>query len=145
MRFTLLVLAAFASLLVPVPVLAADQSPELKYTETDAIAVLFEMDQPEVRQQALVRLWTPVRVADKILMGKYIVEHDTDRMARGEPCTHVYDFYSKKLVAAFHCTHLTRPRNAAATVSITSRPQLPGVMTEFQFAGETDAHGVPAR
>jgi hypothetical protein len=74
-----------------------------------------------------------------------IVEHDTDRMARGEPCTHVYDFYNKKLVAAFHCTHLTRPRTAQATVVINERPQLPGVMTEFQFAGETDSHGVPVR
>jgi hypothetical protein len=66
-------------------------------------------------------------------------------MARGEPCTHVYDFYSKKLVASFHCTHLTRPRTGQATVSIKPRPELPGGLTEFQFAGETDAHGVPAR
>jgi hypothetical protein len=145
MRFTRLVLAACASLLVSVPALAADQTPDLKYSDTDAVAVLFQMDQPEVRQQAVVRFWNPVRVAGKILMGKYIVEHDTDRMARGEPCTHIYDFYSKKLAAAFHCTHLTRPASGTATVSVKPRPQLPAVMTEFQFAGETDAHGVPAR
>jgi hypothetical protein len=145
MRFKVLVLAAFASLLVTVPATAADQGPGLRYTDTDAIAVLFTMDQPEVRQQALVRLWKPVRVAGKLLMGKYIVEHDTDRMARGEPCTHIYDFYNKKLVTAFHCTHLTRPTSGQATVIITERAQLPGVMREFQFAGETDSHGVPAR
>jgi hypothetical protein len=145
MRFTLLVIAAFAFLLVPVPAQAADQISDVAYTDPDAVGVLFEMDQPEVRQQALVRFWSPVRVAGKLLMGKYIVEHDTDRMARGEPCTHIYDFYSKKLAAAFHCTHLTRPPSGTATVSITPRPQLPGVLTEFQFAGEADAHGVPAR
>jgi hypothetical protein len=144
MRSTLLVIA-FAILLVPVPALAADQISDLKYSDTDAVAVFFAMDAPEVRQRAVVRFWNPVRVAGKILMGKFIVEHDTDRMARGEPCTHIYDFYSKTLAAAFHCTHLTRTPSPTATVSIAPRAQSVGVMTEFQFAGESDAHGVPGR
>lgn len=145
MRFKVLVLVAFASLLVAVPSMAADQVSSLSYTERTAVSVFFEMDQPPVNQQALVRFWNPVRVAGKILMGKYIIEHDTDRMARGEPCTHLYDFYTRKLVASFHCTHLTRPRTTEGTVSVKPRQEVPGVMTEFQFAGETDAHGVPAR
>jgi hypothetical protein len=145
MRSKVVVLAAFASLLVTVPAMAADQGPNAQYS--DAVAVFFDMDAgtPEVRQNALVRFWNPVRVAGKILMGKYIIEHDTDRMARGEPCTHIYDFYSKKLVASFHCTHLTRPRASGATVSIKPSAEVPAVMTEFQFTGESDAHGVPSR
>lgn len=145
MRFKVLVLVAFASLLVSVPSMAADQVSRLNYTERDAVSVFFEMDQPPVNQQALVLFYKPVRVAGKLMMGKYIIEHDTDRMARGEPCTHIYDFYSRKLVASFHCTHLTRPRTSEGTVSVRPRHELPGVLTEFQFAGDTDAHGVPAR
>ena len=143
MRYSFIVLAAGAGLLIGVSNAAAAQAPTVGYS--DAVAVFFDMDAPPaVRQNALVRFDKPVRIGTRVLMGKYIIEHDTERMARGEPCTHVYDFYSRKLVTAFHCTHLTRPRAGdTATVSVKPAQDLPAVMTEFQFAGETDAHGVP--
>jgi hypothetical protein len=145
MRFKLLVLAAFASLLVTVPAMAADQATELNFTDTDAVAVLLAMDQPTVRQNAVVRFWKPVRVAGKLLMGKYIIEHDNDRMAEGKPCTHIYDFYSRKLVASFHCEHLSRPVTGdMAQVSIRQRADGTGVLTEFQYANDAAAHGVPS-
>jgi hypothetical protein len=46
----------------------------------------------------------------------------------------------------FHCTHLIRPRSIHNTVSLRRDYNgVPGgyVMTEFQFAGDREAHGVP--
>jgi len=40
-----------------------------------------------------------------------VIEHDNDRMARGEPCTHIYAYNDRTTpVATFHCTHLERDR-----------------------------------
>src|SRR4029453_4659452 len=39
------------------------------------------------REYAKVHFVNPGRVGDTVLMGDYIIEHDNDRMARGQPCT----------------------------------------------------------
>ena len=100
---------------------------------------------PPVRQLAEVWFHRPVLVGKSILQGRYVIEHDNDRMARGEPCTHIYAFDDRqKPVAAFHCTHLERDRADQNMVVLV--PALDGSMqklTEFQFAGETAAHGYP--
>jgi hypothetical protein len=86
-------------------------------------------------------------VDGRVLMGRHIIEHDTDRMARGEPCTHVYAANDRKYpVVTFHCTHLIRPTGTQNTVTLRRDYNALGrgfVMTEFQFAGDRDAHGVP--
>lgn len=104
------------------------------------------MAAPPARQLTEVWFHRPVRVGSKVMQGRYVIEHDNDRMARGEPCTHIYAYDNQKVpVVAFHCTHLERDRagkNIAVVVSTGD-----GVMqklTEFQFAGETASHGVPA-
>ena len=100
-----------------------------------------------VRQTAVVWFMRPVKVGDRILLGKYIVEHDTGRMARGLPCTHIYEASDPRLpVVGFHCTHLDRTRADRATVTLMSLSDPTGMMamTEFQFAGDAAAHGVPA-
>ena len=59
-----------------------------------AVEMLLEMD-PQlnparpVRQTAEVWFQRPVLVGRAILQGRYVIEHDNDRMARGEPCTHL--------------------------------------------------------
>ena len=61
------------------------------------------------RQATDVWFMQPVRVGDTILQGRYVIEHDNDRMARGEPCTHIYAFNNQKTpIVAFHCMHLQR-------------------------------------
>jgi hypothetical protein len=114
------------------------------------VAMVFEMDPqlnpaPPVRQLAEVWFHRPVLVGRSILQGRYVIEHDNDRMARGEPCTHIYAYNDRtKPVAAFHCTHLERDRANDNIVVLT--PGLDGGMprlTEFQFAGETASHGYP--
>ena len=101
---------------------------------------------PPVRQTAEVWFQRPVLVGRAILQGHYVIEHDNDRMARGEPCTHLYAFNDQTTpIATFDCTHLERDRAAQNTVVLTTTSD--GSMqrlTEFQFAGETFAHGYPS-
>ncbi len=89
----------------------------------------------------------PVRVAHTVLMGRYVIEHDDERMARGEPCTYIYEADDLRApVVTFHCEHLERP--AADTATLVLAPSInPAIKTlkEFQFGGETASHGVPVR
>lgn len=102
---------------------------------------------PPVRQRAEVWFHRPALVGKSILQGRYVIEHDNDRMARGEPCTHIYAYDDQKTpVVAFHCTHLERPRADQNLVMLytTSDGNLQK-LTEFQFAGETASHGYPTK
>jgi len=100
------------------------------------------------REYAKVTFTSPVRVLNNVLMGDYVIEHDNDRMARGGPCTHIYKLSDRSTpVVTFHCTHLRRPATGTrATISL-RRYDMGAtrgfMLTEFQFAGSTDAHGVP--
>ena len=98
-----------------------------------------------VRQEVTVWFMRPVLVGQSILQGQYIIQHDNERMARGEPCTHIYAYDDRtKPVVKFNCTHLERDRAGQNQVVLFSAPA--GLLTqfaEFQFAGETAAHGYP--
>ena len=100
---------------------------------------------PPVRQTAEVWFQRPVLVGRSILQGRYVIEHDNDRMARGEPCTHIYAYNDRTTpVVTFHCTHLERDRADQNTVVLTTSGDTNmQKLTEFQFAGETGAHGYP--
>ena len=100
---------------------------------------------PPVRQTAEVWLHRPVFIGGAILQGRYVIEHDNDRMARGEPCTHIYAYDNRdKPVVAFHCTHLERDRAERNIVVLyTGSDGRMQRLAEFQFAGETAAHGYP--
>jgi hypothetical protein len=84
----------------------------------------------------------PVWVGRTVLMGKYIIEHDTDRQARGEPCTHLYAANDLKTpIVTFHCTHIDGERVDRDTVVLQTLPDGMRKFVQFQFAGETAAHG----
>jgi hypothetical protein len=88
----------------------------------------------------------PTKIGDRILMGRYLIEHDNARMARGWPCTYLYDADDPRLpVVAFRCRHLDRPAPAQPTLIVRSVKNVPGMreLVAFQFAGEVGAHGVP--
>ena len=100
------------------------------------------------KEYAKVKFLDPVRILDNVLMGEYLIEHDTDRMARGGPCTYIYKFSDRtKPVVTFHCRHLNRAKSSRATVTVRRAydmsPTRGFIMTEFQFAGSADGHGVP--
>jgi hypothetical protein len=114
-----------------------------------AEAVLMPNLQDEARpsrETLVIFFQKPVKVGDRILQGKYVIEHDNNRMARGEPCTYIYAASDFRLpVVTFHCTHLERGRSGAPTVVLRSLGEANGMkeLVAFQFAGETGAHGVP--
>jgi hypothetical protein len=97
-----------------------------------------------VRQTAVVWFHRPVFVGRNVLQGKFVIEHDTGRMARGEPCTHIYaaDDMTKPVVA-FHCTHIDATRTAKDTVMLDTLPDGMRKLRQFQFAGDDEAHGYP--
>lgn len=147
-------------LLAPAPVEAAccDQKGHTAqhqcckdHHEATAVEPLLEMDPqlnpaPPVRQAVEVWFQRPVLVGRAILQGRYVIEHDNERMARGEPCTHLYAYGDRATpVATFECTHLERGRASRHTVSLaTTSDGSMQRLTEFQFAGESFAHGYPS-
>jgi hypothetical protein len=130
----------------------ADHAMKAEPKDIDVLALLpFDNDPqlfpaPPVRQSTEVWFQRPVLVGKNILQGRYVIEHDNDRMARGEPCTYIYAYNDRtKPVVVFHCTHLERDRNGSNTVVLASIGDgTMQQMQEFQFAGEHAAHGVPS-
>ncbi|MFM8533300.1 MAG: hypothetical protein ACKOEC_06865 [Acidimicrobiia bacterium] len=153
MRHTLLIAAVLAGLvLLPGRADAACcQAMPGQAHEMSAIDMLLKLSAdpqlapaPPVRQLAEVWFTQPTLVGRAILQGRYVIEHDNDRMARGEPCTHIYAFDDRsKPVATFHCTHLERDRAGRNLVGLINDPSGFKRLTEFQFAGEAAAHGYP--
>jgi hypothetical protein len=101
------------------------------------------------KRWAIVTFNHAVRVGPDAIMGSYLIVHDDTRMARGLPCTTFYRFDSKKGpqdgVLSFHC--LPRQRKVVDQTTLTIVPartmtDLPK-LTEYQFAGDPEAHGVP--
>jgi hypothetical protein len=101
------------------------------------------------RQWAIVYLHEPTLIGSAIVQGPVIVTHDERQMARGEPCTTVQLFEPglgpAEPIASFHCTPIRR--SPVTTFTIRTRPNtrdgLGCVLTEYQFAGDSEGHGVP--
>lgn len=97
---------------------------------------------------AIVQLTQPVLIGDSFVMGPVLFEHDDARMARGEPCTVVYRFEKGKgatrPIASFHCKPRWDTTAPDRFSMVTGRTALGDcVLREYQFAGDTEAHGVP--
>ena len=102
------------------------------------------------RQSAVVWLKEPTLIVSTIVEGPVIFTHDDDKMARGEPCTNVYLWEPGKgrgeEVASFHC--IPTARKAASRFTLRTQPNVDlgfgCTLTEYQFAGDTEGHGVPS-
>ena len=99
------------------------------------------------RQWSIVNFVTTVRVGKSFVSGPVLIVHDDAKMARGEPCTTFYRFDRaagpREALVSFHC----KPRRTAA-VSVTTLKTVntaDGItqLTEYQIAGDTEAHGIP--
>ena len=100
------------------------------------------------KQKAVAQFNEPVRLQGVLLKGKYLFVHDDAAMRRGEACTFVYKGDAEiagKLVVSFHCTPVQRQK--VSSFSVRTEQVSPGIneLREFQFSGETEAHGVPAK
>ena len=100
------------------------------------------------KQKAVAQFNEPVRLQGVLLKGEYLFVHDGAAMRRGEACTFVYKGDAEiagKLVVSFHCTPVQRQK--VSSFSVRTEQVSPGIneLREFQFSGETEAHGVPAK
>ena len=98
-------------------------------------------------QRAEMQFAQPVQLMGVTLQGVYLFVHDDAAMARGEACTFVYKGLNetpKNLVATFHCTPAGRKKVAHFTVRTSPNSLGELELREFQFAGSTEAHLVPA-
>ena len=101
---------------------------------------------PAKKQRAAMTFTTPVKLQGVMLKGEYLFVHDDAAMARGEACTFVYKGTVEtpsKLVVKFECTPIPRAKVGSFTVR-TNEVAGVSVITEFQFEGETESHGIPA-
>jgi len=103
------------------------------------------------RQWAIANFTDPVMVTDQILMGSYLIVHDDARMERGEPCTSFYRFDPAKgpqeEVVSFHCTPANRAVASTFTLTVTEPVTSVGArrLSEYQFAGDCEGHGIPTK
>jgi hypothetical protein len=100
------------------------------------------------RESAIVEFTETVKFHDVLLRGEYVIVHDEERMARGEPCTYIYkskNGQEGELVTSFHCVHVDRAMAKQFTVKLyTSRtPYGTREVQEFQFANSAAGHRVP--
>jgi hypothetical protein len=103
------------------------------------------------RQWAITYLREPTLIGATIVQGPVMFVHDNEKMARGEPCTSVQLFDPERgaieEIAAFHC--IPTPRKVVSTFTVRTRPNVEigygCVLTEYQFAGDAEGHGVPVQ
>ena len=101
------------------------------------------------RRWAVVNFTAPVQLDDQFLMGQYLIVHDDVKMARGEACTSVYRFDPargpREAVISFHCVPSQRTACDQTTLTLRERPLDIPKLLEYQFAGDSEVHGVPVK
>jgi len=101
------------------------------------------------RQWAVTYLHQPTLIGNTIVEGPVLFEHDVDKMARGEPCTTIRLFDPETgpadVLVTFHC--IPKARKVVPKFTVTTRPNFAlgfgCILTEYQFAGDAEGHGVP--
>jgi hypothetical protein len=100
------------------------------------------------QQSAIVSFEHPTRVGSQILIGNYVIVHDEEKMTRGQPCTTLYRVGTRidliDEVVSFRCIPHERKIAPSFVTTVSSNPEL-GIdtLTEYQFAGDSEGHGVP--
>lgn len=103
------------------------------------------------RRLGVFNFTRPTMIAGTVVLGHTVIVHDEAKMARGEACTTVYRYDRKAVnrqgdeLVSFHCRPTARP--LAQKAQATSEQSVGGLfeLREYQFAGETEGHGVPTR
>lgn len=99
------------------------------------------------KEKAVMNFDQPVRLLNVTLKGEYLLVHDDAAMARGEACTYVYKGLNetpRKLVASFHCVPSARAKAGSFRMRLSLLAPGEYELTEFQFAGSSEAHLVPS-
>jgi hypothetical protein len=100
------------------------------------------------RRAAVVRFLRPTIIAGAFVLGTVVIEHDDDKMAKGEHCTTVYYFDTAtngrgEPIVSFMC--MPRARDVATKFEATLMKSVswPDRLMEYQLPGENEGHGVP--
>jgi hypothetical protein len=99
------------------------------------------------KQRATAQFNQPVVVQGVTLKGEYLFVHDDAAMERGEACTRIYKGSAEtasNLVVEFHCVPMQRARTNYFIVRTNQRSDGVIELNEYQFKGDTEAHGTPA-
>jgi hypothetical protein len=99
------------------------------------------------KQKATTQFNQPVVVQGVTLKGEYLFVHDDAAMERGEACTRIYKGNAEiasKLVVEFHCVPIQRAPTGYFVVRTRQRSDGVAEINEYQFEGDTEAHGTPA-
>jgi hypothetical protein len=101
------------------------------------------------RQWTIVNFLDPVEVQGRFLMGRVLIVHDDEKMAHGQACTTFYQFDTTKgpqeEIVSFHCRPVTRAVVEETTFTTARSDSGCRKLVEYQIAGDTEAHGVPAK
>lgn len=107
-------------------------------------------ENPRARvQSARITFARSTCVMGHVLSGSYILVHDQNKMDSGEPCTTIYDQTrdGTRPVVSFRCTPKPRAAVDHVLMSVVPEQHSPGLwmprLTEYQFAGDAEGHGVP--
>lgn len=99
------------------------------------------------KQKATAQFNKPIVVQGVTLKGEYLFVHDDAAMERGEACTRIYKGNAEiasNLVVEFHCVPIQRAKADYFLARTNERADGVIELTEFQFKGDTEAHGTPA-
>jgi len=101
------------------------------------------------KHSSIVNFLDPVLVKGELVMGPVLIVHDDLKMAKGEACTTFYRFDLKtgpqEALVSFHCQPIERRVVAETTLTTNSQGSVCKRLVEYQIAGDSEAHGVPAR
>ena len=111
-----------------------------------AITVSQSVADPAVKWAA-INLRDNTQIAGRFISGPVIFVHDDAKMASGQPCTSVHRYDPGKgageELVAFHCKPRWGQAPDSFTQAVTTSPDGVRKMTEYQFAGDKEAHGIP--
>ena len=102
------------------------------------------------RHWTLVHFMNPVTVQGRVVMGPVLIVHDDEKMAKGEACTTFYRFDPsrgpREEIVSFHCKPAERALADVTTfTTVNTQDTACKKLVEYQIAGETEAHGIPAK
>lgn len=101
------------------------------------------------RQWAVTNFPDAVRVKDALVMGPVLIVHDDAKMAQGKACTTFYRFVPGKgpqeELVSFHCLPVQRTAVDHTKFTTITSPVGCKRLTEYQIAGDSEAHGIPTK
>lgn len=105
------------------------------------------------KEMAVVEIPDKTKLLKATLQGKYILVHDDEKMARGEPCFYVFEYSQDpagqpevkpdKLVVSFHCEPVQREKANHVVLTYGMASATLFELREIQFAGSSEGHRVP--